>query len=77
VRSDLIKRRDGQITGGERMSPELLQTIIVAVVAILLLFELTVLVGIALLVVRIRKPLEELIANARELLESRGTEPND
>jgi hypothetical protein len=77
VRSNLIKQQDGQVTGRQRMSPESLQTIIVAVVAILLLFELTVLVGIALLVVRIRKPLEELIANARELLESRGTEPND
>jgi hypothetical protein len=50
------------------MSPESLQTIIVAVVAILLLFQLAVLVGIALLVVRIRKPLEELIANAREVV---------
>jgi hypothetical protein len=55
VRSNLIKQQDGQITGRQRMSPESLQTIILAVVAILPLFQLTVLVGIAPLLVRIRK----------------------
>src|SRR5260370_26611735 len=55
------------ITGGERMSPESLRTIIVALVAILLLFQTIVLIWIFLQLVRIRKPLEELIANAREV----------
>lgn len=48
------------------MSPESLQTIIVALVAILVLFQTTTLIWIFLQLVRIRKPLEELIANARE-----------
>jgi DNA anti-recombination protein RmuC len=65
---DLVWLREGQITRGERMSQELLQTIIVAVVAVLLLFQTTVLVGFVLLLVRIRQPLEELIANAREVV---------
>ena len=63
----MIWPRDSQITGGERMSPESLQTIIVALVAILLFFQTTVLIWIFLQLVRIRKPLEELIANAREV----------
>ena len=49
------------------MSPESLQTIIVALVAILLLFQTIVLIWIFLQLVRIRKPLEEVIANAREV----------
>jgi hypothetical protein len=49
------------------MSPESLQTIIVALVAILLLFQTIVLIWIFLQFVRIRKPLEELIANASEV----------
>jgi hypothetical protein len=44
-----------------------LQTIIVALVAILLLFQTLVLIWIFLQLVRIRKPLEELIANARDV----------
>jgi hypothetical protein len=63
----MIWPQDSQITGGERMSPESLQTIIVALVAILLLFQTFVLIWIFLQLVRIRKPLEELIANAREV----------
>jgi hypothetical protein len=66
---DLIWPRDSQITGGERMSHESLQTIIVALVAILLLVQTTVLLWIFILLARIRKPLEELIANAREVVE--------
>jgi hypothetical protein len=50
------------------MSPESLQTIIVAVVAILLLSQTTMLIWIMVLLVRIRKPLEELIANARAVV---------
>lgn len=49
------------------MSPESLQTIIVALVAILMLFQTTMLIWIFLQLVRIRKPLEELIANACEV----------
>ena len=63
----MIWPRDGQITGGERMSPESWQTIIVALVAILLLVQTIVLSWILLQLVRIRKPLEELIANACEV----------
>ena len=49
------------------MSPESLQTIIVALVAILPLFQTIMLIWIFLQLVRIRKPLEELIANASEV----------
>src|ERR1700756_4438229 len=63
----MIWPRDSQITGGERMSPESLQTSILALVAILLLFQTIVLSWILLQLVRIRKPLEELIASAREV----------
>jgi hypothetical protein len=63
----MIWPQDSQITGGERMSPESWQTIIVALVAILLLFQTIVLSWILLQLVRIRKPLEELIANACEV----------
>jgi len=47
------------------MSPESLQTIIVAVVAVLLLSQTTMLIDwVAVPLVRIRKPLGELLANA-------------
>jgi hypothetical protein len=50
------------------MSQEALQTTIVAVVAIVLLFQTTALAGVALLALKIRKPLEQLIANANAVV---------
>jgi hypothetical protein len=52
---------------GELMSYESIQTAFVVVAAVALLLQASVLIGIALLIFKIRKPVQEVIANASEI----------
>jgi hypothetical protein len=75
----LASSENGQTVDGGRMSQESLQTIFVGVVALVLIFQTIVLVLVARFVVRVRKPLEDLIANTSETIHimRRGAERLD
>jgi|ERR1043166_2938450 hypothetical protein len=65
----LIGRPTDPASGRKRMSDESLQTLILAAIAIVLLLQTALLIGFAIYIYRIRRPLEALIARADEFLE--------
>jgi hypothetical protein len=65
----LIGRPTDLASGRKRMSDESLQTSILAAIAIVLLLQTALLIGLAIFIYRVRRPLEALIARTHEFLE--------